>query len=161
MLCTAEGLLPLCDALECSSPAGKKQHVTAAAIACWQPPAVKGKDTRIITTRWHQLSIYTSPTTSSIKQPQQPCPLLLLQLNTSFFSCYIQFLMFCILLSVHSDNTAGVALESMRGGKQRQQEQEVKQVVKMSMMKKSSQSSLRKKTLIWCQKALMCPRSIS
>ena len=106
---------PLCDALECSSPAGKKQHVTAAAIACWQPPAVKGKDTRIITTRWHQLSIYTSPTTSSIKQPQQPCPLLLLQLNTSFFSCYIQFLMFCILLSVHSDNSAGVALESMRG----------------------------------------------
>ena len=118
---------PLCDALECSSTAGKKQHVGRNSLLR-QPPAVKGKDTRIITTRWHQLSIYTSPTTSSIKQPQQPCPLLLLQLNTSFFSCYMQFLMFCILLSVHSDNTAGVALESMRGGKQRQQEQKVKYV---------------------------------
>ena len=116
---------PLCDALECSSTAGKKQHVAAAAIACWQPPAVKGKDTRIITTRWHhhQLSIYTSPTTSSIK-PSAAMPATTPSIEHKFFSCYIQFLMFCILLSVHSDNTAGVALESMRG-KQRQEEEEV------------------------------------
>ena len=41
------------------------------------------------------------------------------------------------------------------------QRQEPRLVATMKTKKKSLQSSLRKKTSIWCQKAPMCPRSIS